>query len=451
MKKRLTVLMLLLCGPLTALAQNPIIQTHYTADPAPMVYHDTLFLYVGCDEPGAPRGTYLMREYRLYTTTDMVNWTDCGAILKTSQFKWSAGDASAAQVIERDGKFYWYISSQNAVSPGSSIGVAVADSPYGPFHDPLEAGMVTNNMTTQATHSWDDLDPTVWMDDNGKAFLFWGNGMCYYAPLNPDMTSLAGPIKAIDAKDKAALGGEYTEGPWLYKRNDTYYLVYAARFPECINYSTAKNIEGPWTFRSTVMPTQKGSNTNHPGLIDYKGQSYFFYHNDALPGGHGYARSVCVEPFTYAPDGSLPEIQMTEQGIPASLGHLNPYRKVQAETIAWSEGITTVQDPQGQVYVSDIHHGDYIKVREVDFGAAGARTFRASAASRYLGGKVELRLDGTEGTPVGTLTIPFTGEWDSWREISTPVQGAQGVHDLYLVFTGRQPLLLFNLDYWQFD
>src|SRR5690554_3980050 len=95
------------------IAQNPIIQTHYTADPAPIVLNDTLFLYVGCDEKDAPSDGYLMREYRLYTTTDMVNWTDHGAPLKTSQFEWSAGDASAAQCIERNGKYYWYMSSLN--------------------------------------------------------------------------------------------------------------------------------------------------------------------------------------------------------------------------------------------------------------------------------------------------------------------------------------------------
>ena len=144
-------------------AQNPIVQTHYTADPAPMVYRDTLYLYVGCDEKDAPRNAYLMREYRLYTTTDMVNWTDHGAVLRTSAFGWSAGDASAAQCIGRNGKFYWYISSQNRFKPGSSIGVAVGDTPYGPFKDALGHALVTNDMTTYAKHSWDDLDrPCLW-------------------------------------------------------------------------------------------------------------------------------------------------------------------------------------------------------------------------------------------------------------------------------------------------
>ena len=98
MKKKLALFLGLV--PFLAAAQNPIIQTKYTADPAPMVHNDTLFLYVGCDEKDAPHNAYLMREYRLYTTTDMVNWTDCGAPLRTSDFKWSAGDASAAQCIE---------------------------------------------------------------------------------------------------------------------------------------------------------------------------------------------------------------------------------------------------------------------------------------------------------------------------------------------------------------
>ena len=173
-------------------AQNPIVQTHYTADPAPMVYGDTLYLYVGCDEKDAPRNAYLMREYRLYTTTDMVNWTDHGAVLRTSAFGWSAGDASAAQCIGRNGKFYWYISSQNRFKPGSSIGVAVGDTPYGPFKDALGHALVTNDMTTYAKHSWDDLDPSVFVDDGGQAWLYWGNGVCYRAKLKEDMVSLDG-------------------------------------------------------------------------------------------------------------------------------------------------------------------------------------------------------------------------------------------------------------------
>lgn len=450
MLKRKVLACCLLAVAANLQAQNPIIQTHYTTDPAPMVYGDTLYLYVGCDEPDAPRDSYLMREYRLYTTTDMVNWTDHGTPLKPSDFSWSAGDASAAQCIPRDGKFYWYISSQNSQSPGSGIGVAVADSPYGPFKDALGHALVTNNMTTYAKHSWDDLDPTVFIDDDGQAWLYWGNGVCYRAKLNKDMVSLDGEIEAIDRMDPSLSGG-YTEAPWVYKRDGRYYLVYASGFPESIHYSMGKSIDGKWKAQGVVMPTERGSNTNHPGIVDYKGHSYFFYHNDALPGGHSYCRSVCVEEFTYGKDGKIPEMHMTDAGIVKGVGTLNPYRRVEAETMAWSEGVTTASDDARGVYVTGVHDGDYIKLRDVDFGTEAASRFTAAASSRYFGGQIELRADSLEGKLMGTLRIPYTGEWENWKEFTTQVRDVTGVHDLYLVFKGRKPHALFNLDYWRFE
>lgn len=431
-------------------AQNPIVQTHYTADPAPMVYKDTLFLYVGCDEKDAPRNSYLMREYRLYTTTDMVNWTDRGAALRTSAFAWSAGDASAAQCIPRNGKFYWYVSSQNRQNPGSSIGVAVADSPYGPFRDALGRGLVTNDMTTYARHSWDDLDPTVFVDHDGQAWLYWGNGVCYRARLNADMVSLAGEIEAIDRLDSTSFSGGFTEAPWLYERSGRYYLVYASGFPESIHYSMSRSAGGKWEAQGVVMPRERGSNTNHPAIVDYKGHSYFFYHNDALPGGHSYCRSVCVEEFRYGADGKIPELHMTDGGVTEGVGTLDPYRRTEAETMAWSEGVTTEADARRGVYVTAIHDGDYIKLRDVDFGPRGAAGFTAAASSRYFGGQVELRADSLGGALLGVLNVPYTGEWEHWGEFSTQVKGVPGVHDLYLVFKGKRPHALFNLDYWKF-
>lgn len=431
-------------------AQNPIVQTHYTADPAPMVYRDTLYLYVGCDEKDAPRNAYLMREYRLYTTTDMVNWTDHGAVLRTSAFDWSAGDASAAQCIERNGKFYWYISSQNKFKPGSSIGVAVGDTPYGPFKDALGRALVTNDMTTYAKHSWDDLDPSVFVDKDGQAWLYWGNGVCYRVKLKDDMVSLDGEIEAIDRKDASSFSGGFTEAPWIYKRQGHYYLVYASGFPESIHYSTAKSAGGKWTAQGVVMPTEKGSNTNHPGIVDFKGHSYFFYHNDALPRGHSYCRSVCVEEFVYGSDGTIPELYMTREGVKQGVGTLSPYRCTEAETIAWSEGVTSAVSAKRGVYITGIHDGDYIKVRDVDFGETGPKRFVAAASSRYHGGEMELRIDGRDGEVIGTLRIPYTGEWENWGEFATDVKSVTGVHDLYFVCKGKKPHELFNFDYWCF-
>ena len=449
MKKKLALFLGLV--PFLAAAQNPIIQTKYTADPAPMVHNDTLFLYVGCDEKDAPHNAYLMREYRLYTTTDMVNWTDCGAPLRTSDFKWSAGDASAAQCIERDGKFYWYISSQNKFSPGSSIGVAVAESPYGPFKDALGKALVTNNMTTAAKHSWDDLDPTVFIDSNKQAYLYWGNGVCYQAKLNKDMISLNGPITALDIKDKTAFFGKFTEAPWVYKRNNLYYMIYAAEFPESIHYSTGQTAEGPWKAEGVVMPLEKGSNTNHPGIIDYKGNSYFFYHTGKLPGGGGFGRSAAVEQFKYNADGTFPIINATREGV-SPVGTLNPYERVEAETIAFSEGVKSEPNVKTGIYISEIHNGDYIKVREVDFGKKSPKWFTATVASALRGGTLEVRTDSISGALIAELTIPSTGGWECWKTLQTDiVKPVTGIKDIYFVFKGRKGCKLFNFDWYRFS
>ena len=441
-----------------AQGQNPIIQTMYTADPAPMIHNDTLFVFVGHDEDDAPSNAYLMREYSLFSTTDMVNWTDHGAVLRTSEISWSVGDASAAQCIERDGKFYFYISTQNNTpgSGGVSVGVMVADNIYGPYKDVLGKALVTNQMTTYARHSWDDLDPSVFIDDDGQAYLFWGNNACYWAKLNRDMISLDGEITALNIQDSTVFGIDFEEAPWVYKRNDLYYMIYASGFPESIHYTTAKKPEGPWTYQGVLMPRQGESSTNHPGIIDYKGNSYFFYHNDFLPGGHSHRRSVAVEQFEYNADGTIPLMTMTE-GIKKGVGVLNPYIRTEAETIAWAEGVKTNGNKQNGIYITSIHDGDYIKVRDVDFGTKGASKFSAYTSSRNFGGNIELRLDSLDGEVIGTLQTPYTGEWDNWVLSSADIQNAVGVRNLYLIFKGRTqrgvcdcPFELFNFDYWMF-
>ncbi len=251
-------------------AQNPLIQTIYTADPAPIVFGDTLFLYVGHDEDDAhkdPHGGYLMREYRLFTTTDMVNWTDHGAPLKIGQISWSTNDASAAQLIERNGKYYWYFSTGNKNDQGVAVGVAVSDSHYGPFKDAIGKALITNSMTTYAPHFWDNLDPTVFIDDDGQAYLFWGNAACYWVKLNKDMISIDGEIHALDIKDKTAFAGTYTEAPWVYKRNKQYYIIYAAEFPENISYSTSK--KNYRALETTGHTNAYGKRQHHQSLRHY--------------------------------------------------------------------------------------------------------------------------------------------------------------------------------------
>ncbi|MEJ5265261.1 MAG: glycoside hydrolase family 43 protein [Bacteroidales bacterium] len=449
---KLTILMAWLPCPI--LAQNPIIQTHFTADPAPMVYNDTLYLYTSHDEDSTVNNFFTMYDWRCYSTTDMVNWTDHGAVASLKDFKWhnKTNGAWAPQCIARNGKFYLYVPIH-----GEGIAVLVSDSPTGPFTDPLGHRLI------ESDHIWHDIDPTVFIDDDGQAYLFWGNPKLYYVRLNNDMISYNKSI----GKDgivsvemtKEAFGEKvlkdgkifttYTEGPWLYKRNGIYYLLYAASgIPEYIAYSTASSIEGPWTYKGYIMErSPQLAFTNHPALVDYKGKTYFFYHNQDLPGGEGFRRSVCVEEIEFNPDGTLPLIQPTREGIKKAVAYLNPYKRVEAETMAWSSGLKTSGNKQTGIYVSNIENGDYLKLRSVDF-LKGPEMIIVSAATASKGGKIEIRLNNPDGELLGIVEINNTGGWQNWKTFTGKLKKVSGVQDLCFVFKGGEGIL-FNFDWWQ--
>lgn len=447
--KIITSLIILLNGTIGK-AQNPIVQTNYTADPAPMVYNGKVYLYTSHDEDEST--WFTMNDWRLYTTEDMVNWTDHGAVLSYKEFEWAKRNAWAPQCIERKGKFYMYVPNTTREGNGA-IGVAVADSPYGPFIDPLGKPLVSNSNA--------DIDPTVFIDDDGQAYLFWGNPVCYYVKLNEDMISFDGEIKQIPntiesfgkrTVDNPQRPTTYEEGPWMYKRNNLYYLFFAAGpISEHIGYSTSKNIEGPWKYQGVVMPTQGGAFTNHPGVIDFKGKSYFFYHNAALPGGTGFTRSVSVEELKFNKDGSIVQMNMTE-GIKQSLSTINPFAKNEAETIAWSEGVKSMKNNVVGNFITAKYNDAYTNVKEVDFRKKGASRFTARIGTTHNNDvSMEIRLDSKDGELIGTVKVPMTGGNDRWSVQTIDIKNVSGVHDLYFVFKGKAPSQIMYFDYWMFS
>ncbi|SNR25205.1 glycoside hydrolase family 43 protein [Flavobacterium sp. ov086] len=288
---------------------NPIIKDQYTGDPAALVYKDKVYLYAGHDEAPNDFNFYKMNEWVVYSSSDMKKWESHAVPLKVTDFAWAKGDAWASQVIERNGKFYWYVTVEHGSVPGKSIGVAVSDSPTGPFKDALGKALITNDMTKFTDISWDDLDPTVYIDNDGQAYLFWGNTACHYAKLKENMTEIDGEIHHIDLP-------HYTEAPWIHKHKNWYYLSYAYEFPEKIAYAMSKSITGPWEFKGILNEIAGNSNTNHQAIIDFKGQSYFIYHNGASqPHGGSFRRSVCVDKLYYNKDGTMKRVVMTSEGI----------------------------------------------------------------------------------------------------------------------------------------
>ena len=480
MKLKKVILSAAVVVAMPAMAQNPFVQTWFTSDPAPMVHNGTMYVYTGHDEDNAD--FFWMQEWRVYSTQDMVNWQDHGSPLALESFSWADDRAWASQTIERDGKFYWYICAHSRLSRGMAIGVAVSDSPTGPFRDAIGKPLFENG-------SWDHIDPTVMIDDDGQAWLMWGNPRIYYLKLNKDMISYSGELGMIDMteegfgapsmdkreKDKK-YKDNYTEGPWLRKVDASrykvdpakaYQLLYAAGgVPEHISYSTAPSPIGPWTYAGVIMPLcDTKSFTNHCGVADFKGHSYFFYHTGKLPNGGGFGRSVAVEEFKYNADGSFPTIMPTDEGV-KPVGEFDPYRKVEAETMAFSKGIKTEQNNEVGVYVTDIHNGDYIKLQNVAFANKYPRVFKARVASGLRGGQIEIRLDSVRGRCLGTVNVPGTGGWEKWqtitldldystlKDIDAPTRTLSGIAlpetaDLYFVFKGRKGPKLFNFDWWE--
>lgn len=435
---------LLLCGGCALLnslnvnAQRPIIQTKYTADPAPMVYNDTVFLYTTHDEDDAEG--FKMQDWLLYTSTDMVNWTDHGAVASLKSFDWVKRDngAWAEQVIERNGKFYMYCPIH-----GNGIGVLVSDSPYGPFKDPLGKPLVW-----QKEH-WYDIDPTVFIDEDGQAYMYWGNPHCYYVKLNEDMISYSGDIVKLKETPE-----HYQEGPWFYKRNGHYYLAFASTCcPEGIGYAMSDSPTGPWKTKGYIMRPTERTRGNHPGIMDYKGKSYVFGLNYDLlkleTNTHYERRSVSVAEMHYNEDGTIQEVPYWADTKLEQIGTFNPFRKVEAETMAWGYGLKTTPNADKSLSVVDVNNGEYICVRGVDFGKNKARRFEVSALP-LEGGNLKIRLDAPDGKIVGNVNIPQGNEISKYELYSCEVNAVSGIHDLYLSFEGENNKDLFELDYWKF-
>lgn len=288
---------------------NPIITDKYTADPAALVYNDTVFLYVGHDEAPPPQNRYVLNEWLIYYSTDMVNWTEYPVPLSTKEFKWAKGDAWAAQVVEKNGKFYWYVTLSHGTIHGKSIGIAVSDRPTGPFRDALGKALITNDMTTDVGISWDDIDPTFFFDENGQGYLYWGNTSCRYVKMKDNMIDMDGEIQYVDLPN-------FVEAPWIHKRGDWYYLSYAYQFPEKTAYAMSKSLEGPWEFKGILNEVAGNSNTNHQSIIEYKGKWYFIYHNGSIPtDGGSFRRSVCIDRLYYNEDGTMKRVVMTTEGV----------------------------------------------------------------------------------------------------------------------------------------
>jgi len=432
-----------------ALADYPIVSHRYLADPASLVYNGRVYLYCSNDDenPGDDRSGYQMRSIVCVSSSDLKNWTDHGIVFQVPKNCSWAGRSWAPSVVERDGQFFLYFG-----NGGNGIGVAKANNPLGPFVDPLNKPLVEGNTPgVQPSKNMWLFDPMTFIDDDGQAYMYFGgNGddNVRVIKLNRDMISVDGPAIHLTAKN-------FFEASWMHKENGIYYFSYSSN-PSAqmrIDYMKSTSPTSGFTYGGAVSNQPPlNDNNNHQAIFKFKGKWYQAYHNRIVAKQANipptYRRNLCLDQFQHNADGSIETMANTVDGL-AQLSYINPFERVEAETMNAQSGINTETCTSGGLNVTNIDNGDWIKVRGVDFGK-GAKSFEASVAATATGGNIEIHLDSLTGTLLSTLTVKSTQGLQNWIVQSSKVIKTKGVHDLYFVFKGGEGHL-FNFDWWKFQ
>lgn len=441
-----------------ALADYPIFYQRYTADPSGLEYDGRLYLYCSHDVFDPAHVGYIMKDFTLISTDDLKNWTDHGEVFNvTKDSSWGATLAWAPSVIVRNNKLYMYYGNGD-----KNIGVAVSDSPLGPFKDTRSGPLVnasTPGVGTAAPNTYGlwIFDPAALIDDDGQAYLYFGGGGVgndRVIKLNSDMVSVSGSAQKMNIPG-------FFEASFIHKYNGKYYFTCASHnysSPAQIDYSVSSSPMTGFQVTGTVLPNppDNAGNNNHASIFTYKGTWYIAYHNREVAILNGvtdstaiiYQRSVAIDRMNYNAEGTIQKVTITKDGL-TQLKNVNPYVTNEAETMAQESGINTEPCGEGGRDVTLIENGDWIRVRGVDFGA-GATSFDARVASAASGGNIEVRLNSVSGTLVGTCAVSGTGGAQTWATKSCPISGASGVHDLYFKFTGGSGSNLFNFNSWKF-
>ena len=438
-------------GQITAFADYPIFYQRYAADPSALVYNGRIYLYGSHDIYQSGAG-YIINDITCISSDDLKNWTDHGEVFAAKADSSWASLSWAPSVVYRNNKFYMYYG-----NGGNGIGVAVSDSPTGPFKD-TRSGPLVNGSTpgvNPPSGFW-CFDPCAFIDDDGQAYLYFGGngeGNIRVIKLNSDMVSTIGSAIKMTAP-------RFFEAAYMHKYNGKYYFSYSTDFSQGaakIDYMVSNSPTSGFTYKGTILPNppQNDSNNNHQSIFSFNGNWYVAYHNRALSAQNGlasdvrvYQRNMCVDKMNYNSDGTIQQVTPTTAGL-TQLKYVNPYVTNEAETMAQENGIQTEPCNEGGRNVGYIENGDWIKVTGVDFGTGGS-SFDARVSSDTNGGNIEIRLDSLNGTLLGTCAVSGTGGWQNWALKSTTVNKVTGVHDLYLKFTGGSGYL-FNLNWWKFN
>jgi hypothetical protein len=431
-KQLLLTGVILASGITNALAQNPVITGQFSADPTARIFGDSVYLFPSHDilaKEGHGRvGWFCMEDYHVFSSQDLTNWTDHGIILSQDKVPWADSTAYsmwAPDCIFKNGKYYFYFPAINnrPDSTGKknfSVGVATADMPQGPYipqPEPIKdvAG----------------IDPNVFIDKDGQAYLYWAMGKIYVARLKDNMLELASEPKEV----KELPGKGLIEGPWMFERHGIYYMTYphVQNNIERLEYATGDNPIGPFTYAGVIMDeSPMNCWTNHQSFLEYKGQWYLFYHQNALSPKFDKNRSVCIDSLFFNEDGSIRKVTPTLRGIgvtPASRKiEMDRYSAV-SKTGTSVEFLDTLNTFLG--WKAILHRKDaWLRYNAVDFGNTAFKSVWLRTYSE-TGSILQVRLDHPNGPLLSEVKLPGgTG----WQDIKAGVSNLlPGKHNLVVL------------------
>jgi arabinoxylan arabinofuranohydrolase len=309
---------LILASLCTAYGQNPFITDRYTADPSAHVFGGRMYVYPSHDRDSSV--TFDMTDYHVYSSANLVDWIDHGIVLSLEDVDWAREKAWAPDCAFRNGRYYFYFPTDR-----SHIGVAVGDSPAGPFRDAIGRPLVSKD-SPGVVNKRDFIDPSVFIDDDGTPYLFFGQLDVNVVRLNDDMVSYDSPVHILEGAT------DFFEAVWVHKYRGRYYLSYSTMGKKGVTgpqivYATADHVLGPYEYQSVILD-EVNSGTNHHSIVEYEGRWYLFYHNSDLflektPADSPelrykpYRRSICVDYLEYNPDGTIRKVIPTRKGVEA--------------------------------------------------------------------------------------------------------------------------------------
>lgn len=390
-------------------AQNPLIRNQYSADPTARVFGDRVYIYPSHDilatEGKGRVGWFCMEDYHVFSSANLTDWTDHGVIVTQNKVPWVKPDSYsmwAPDCIERNGKYYFYFPTTPndtvAYGRGFRIGVAVADKPTGPFVPQPEPIKEVRG-----------IDPNVFIDKDGQAYLYWSAGNIYGAKLKSNMLELDSEVKTLGELPTKGL----KEGPYLFERNGIYYLTYphVENKTERLEYATSDHPLGPFKFAGVIMDeSASGCWTNHHSFIQFRNQWYLFYHDKDYSPRFDKARSIRADSLFFNADGTIKKVIPTLRGI----GVTNAGSEIQVDRYSAisNDGVSVDFIDTANRFAgwktNFTKHNGWIQYNSVDFGSTSPKRIAVNAMSEN-GGTLQIRTGNYDGPVIAEVTVPGSG------------------------------------------